>query len=478
MSDNLYDAVPYFSRPYPKSHPDRLHALAAIFGLDPAGTSTCRVLEVGCASGGNLLPMAVHLPGASLVGLDLSEAQIDDARATATALGLDNVQLVHRGLQNADFEEGSFDYVIAHGVYSWVPPQVADSLLALCGRVLAPNGLAYISYNTFPGWHSRMMFREMMLYHAGDSADPARRVSQARALVDFLASSVPDGTAYAAMLAEEGVAQRAATNADLLHGMLSEHNHPCLFTEFAARARGHGLQFLAETDLATMFVEHLPAKTREVLARTRGLLDREQYLDFLTKRTFRGTLLCREEGAINRQIDGARLEGLHVAAHVRAVAGELAGNGPLRFQSRTGGTVTTELPLLKAALTVLGERRPQSMPFELLLEAARDRLGLEPAPTDTDVLGRNLISAFASQVVDLYGRPLEAACEPSERPLACPLARHMARLGSEVTNLRHELMILREPDRQLLLSCDGTSSKLPGDEERLERLARAALLVS
>ena len=77
MADQLqyitpYDAVPYESKSFPQTHPDRLATLGRLFGMNPAPVTHSRVLELGCAGGGNLIPMAFHLPENDFLGIDLS----------------------------------------------------------------------------------------------------------------------------------------------------------------------------------------------------------------------------------------------------------------------------------------------------------------------------------------------------------------------------------------------------------------------
>src|SRR5207237_1392628 len=99
---------------------------------------------------------------------------------------LTNVELICRDLLAVDEGLGRFDYIIAHGLYSWVPAEVQDHLLALCARLLAPQGVAYVSYNTYPGWHFRGMIREVLLYHVAHITEPRRRLRQVRLCLDFL----------------------------------------------------------------------------------------------------------------------------------------------------------------------------------------------------------------------------------------------------------------------------------------------------
>src|SRR5262245_44196078 len=160
-----YEEVPYESKPISSSHPDSLATMAMLYGLQPPPLPSCRILELGCAGGGNLIPMALTLPNAQFVGIDLSPRQIADGQATITALGLGNIDLRALSILDVGPDLGTFDYIISHGVYSWVPAAVQEKILAICRDHLAPGGIAYISYNVYPGWHLRGMVRGMMLYH-------------------------------------------------------------------------------------------------------------------------------------------------------------------------------------------------------------------------------------------------------------------------------------------------------------------------
>ncbi|MBN9521961.1 class I SAM-dependent methyltransferase [bacterium] len=197
---NSYDEVPYESHPYAQTHPSRLAVVARLFGLDPPPVETARVLELGAAAGGNLVPVAEAFPRARCVGIDLSARQVADGDAFIKQLGLTNVELRHASITDVDDAYGTFDYVICHGVFSWVPTAVRDAILDVCAKRLAPNGVAYVSYNTYPGWHMRGMIRDMMRYHAMRFPDAKTRVGQARALLDFLAQSNRQEGAYSALL--------------------------------------------------------------------------------------------------------------------------------------------------------------------------------------------------------------------------------------------------------------------------------------
>jgi tRNA G46 methylase TrmB len=112
-SQNSYDEVPYDSKPFVQTHPDRLATLALLFGLSPPPITHCRVLELGCASGGNLIPMACTLFESEFVGVDLSGREIEMGRETVRALGLNNIVLKHASILDIDEGWGLFDTLSA-----------------------------------------------------------------------------------------------------------------------------------------------------------------------------------------------------------------------------------------------------------------------------------------------------------------------------------------------------------------------------
>ncbi len=163
-----YDEVDYPSHVYQQTHPDRLATIATLLGMNPAPVEACRVLEMGCGAGGNLIPMAFDLSESSFVGIDLAGSAIAQGRELIAALGLRNISLQQLDVMAFPSELGQFDYIVAHGLFSWVPDVVRDRLLAICRAHLAPHGVAYISYNTYPGCRLREIARDIMRFHTKD----------------------------------------------------------------------------------------------------------------------------------------------------------------------------------------------------------------------------------------------------------------------------------------------------------------------
>jgi SAM-dependent methyltransferase len=305
----LYDKVPYAGYPHSASHPDQISTVAFLHGLDPPAPLSCRVLELGCGAGETLIGIAYGAPEAKLVGIDLAPTPIERARRTAQALGLDNVEFHLGDLRDLlGGSLGQFDYVIAHGLYTWVDEATRQALLAVCDEHLAPDGLAYVSFNTHPGGHFRRALRELALWHTRDASEPAERAGRARELFVALGELRSDEDAWGALIATE-LPQLAKASTDfLVHDLLGEHWSPVWFAEFAEAAAGHGLKYVGEASFHRVSGPWEP-KVEEGL-RSLSQSDRvayEQIVDFLVWRRFRDSILCRAGRNVADTIDRSLL---------------------------------------------------------------------------------------------------------------------------------------------------------------------------
>jgi methyltransferase-like protein/cyclopropane fatty-acyl-phospholipid synthase-like methyltransferase len=455
-----YDAVAYPGYAYARTHPDRLATQAVLFGLDPAPIDRCRVLEVGCGDGGNLIPMALDLTGSEFVGIDLAEQPVARGAALAHDLGLANVELHALDVQELPDGLGTFDYIVAHGLYSWIPPAARDALLAACRRQLAPQGVAFVSYNAYPGSYLRDMARDVLLFHVSKLDDPAMRVGQARALMELVVDAQAD-TPYARVLREH--MERLLDHRDwaLYHDDLAAVNTPVYFHEFVEHAGRHGLQFLAEAELAE---SQLPQVPDHVAAALEQLPDdvvlREQYMDFVRNRMFRQTLLCRAEARPRRTIGPEALAGLWIASPVRPA--EPRDGDLVTYHGPRGSAIETADPLLKRTLEIVGQFWPEAVAFEDLVERSRRAIESRHSPAeDRRRLGEVLLRAAAGSLIHLHTHPPSVARRAGERPAASPLARHQAGRGDQVvTTLRHGSVRIDDPLAAFLLTrLDGTRDR-------------------
>jgi len=457
---DAYDRVPYPSGSIHHSQPDNLAVRALLFGLEPPDLARVRVLELGCADGGNLIPMASELPEGRFLGIDLSPRQIEEGRRHLANLGIGNVDLRAMSILDVDAGLGEFDYIVVHGVFSWVGPEVREKILAICRTHLAPRGVAYVSYNAYPGWHQREMLREMMLYRTRGEADPYRATEQAVGLLDFLAEAVPADDAPHSLFLKgrrEHLAQFRGKPSYLIHEYLERSNTPFYFHQFMAMAARHGLQYLADAEIEPAEIESLPPA---VAARLRALsgdrLELEQNLDFLRNRTFRRTLLCHQGLPLDLAMVPERIHRLHAASPVKpaAPAPDVRGGTAETFHAERDRTFVVSHPPTKALLTALAATWPRPVSFAALQAEVRERLGAEP---DATMLADILFSLYCGDFLDLHLLPPACTEKVSERPAASPLARREAAAGPLVTNLRRRVLRLEDDMvRVLLLHLDGT----------------------
>jgi SAM-dependent methyltransferase len=406
---NPYDQIAYRTFPRRQTHPDRLAAIARLFGMKPAPVTSCRVLEIGCGNGANLIPLAYHLPQSRFTGIDLAAEPIAAASATAGDLELHNIDLRVADLRDLGAEDGEFDYIFAHGLYSWIPAGVRDRLLAVCRERLTPQGVAFVSYNVYPGRYPRQMIREILLYHTRTFEDPAERIAEARRLLEHL--DHPE--------AKSLMEQR---DDSLFHDDLAPINDPVWFRDFAAHAKRHGLQYLGEADSHKTFD---PAMAQIDAA---DVIEREQYLDFFKLRRFRQTLLCREEVPLDRAIGPARMDEF------------------LFSENKSAQRVPGDDPALEAVAQALHDTAPLPARFEELI----------PYAGNPELLRQILFALLTAGAVNLHVHDFPCQETVTERPSASRLARYQTAHGGNVTSACHNPVELDAIAQHLLLLLDGT----------------------
>jgi SAM-dependent methyltransferase len=452
----FYDQIPYPRLAYHYTHPDRMAVLGRLFGMHPQPVESCRVLELGCAAGANLAPLAYTLPQAEFVGIDLSSQQIADARALAAAAGLSNLRLERLDLRELDDSFGQFDYIIAHGLYSWIPSSVQTDVLKVCARMLSPQGIAYISYNAFPGCHLRRMLRGMAMYHVRDTEKPHEVVAQVRGLVEFLAAmAMPADAAYAQVLRDLKQTVAQMSDSGLMHELLEADNHPVLFHDFIHDAEAAGLQYLTETTFADRAELKVDSGAFQQLRQQHGEIGSEQYLDFLNGQSFRRTLLCRREVVLDRAVSGEQVEAFLVASSAQPGApdAEITSDHAVRFTTIHGVVATSHRPVVKVALATLAQCYPRGIPFPQLCQGVAERLeraltGDEVASLRGELLGRFMME---KEVVEFRINQPALAHQVGPRPLASPVARYQAERGWPIVTLTHKMAPLPDPSMSTVL---------------------------
>ncbi|MFY3859314.1 methyltransferase regulatory domain-containing protein [Achromobacter xylosoxidans] len=297
---DAYDETPYLSNALLQTAPGHLRAVARLYGLDSAPLAGARVLELGCAAGGNLIPFAVAHPNAQVIGIDLSPEQVNAGREVVEKLGLRNLDLRALSITDIDDSLGKFDYIICHGVFSWVPPVVREAILRVCRDNLAPEGIAFISYNVYPGWKTSDILRDAMQLNSFSATTPAEKLKKAKEMLGLLQHGLSTNN-----LMREAISKAAHTLSQqpdhyLFHEYLEMINSPCYFLEFVASIQQAGLAYVSDVQPEGSFPSNYGEATANALAAMSGDADRvmrEQYLDFAVGRPFRQSLLVHAERA-------------------------------------------------------------------------------------------------------------------------------------------------------------------------------------
>jgi methyltransferase-like protein/predicted O-methyltransferase YrrM len=424
-----YDALPYQSFCFPQSAPEHLEAIALLFGLNPPSSAKARVLELGCAGGGNLLPFAERNPQARAVGVDISAVHIAQANARLGKMQIRNVRFEQKDLSQLGASLGTFDYIICHGVYSWVPEDVQHAILDIAGKCLAEDGIAYISYNTYPGWKTREIIRDAMRFRGGNR-QPEDRLRFARGMIEFMHKVAKPHSTLKATLDEIKPLIDQAAPYYLLHDYLEPCNSPVYFTDFTAAAQRNSLAYLADTSLPTMFASNFGAAIAEPLLRevSGSQIMLEQYLDFITNRPFRQTLLVPRQKAagIKYRLDAGRLANFHYAGFFEPETGRRQpGDRPGRayFRSLTGSlhiTGTAGNTLAK----LFNNAWPSTLDFAQLLDALAKQT--KSAPDQC----RKTVSAFVEEgIIKGYLRfrrsPLKCATTIPAKPRVSDALRNV-----------------------------------------------------
>ncbi len=490
-SEYSYDQVLYPNDPFPQTHPDRIATIATLFGMDAAPVTNCRVLELGHGRGANIIGMASSLPNSTFVGVELSKRQNDEALQHAQAAGLKNVELKNMSIADVDDSFGEFDYIVAHGVFSWVPPEIQHKIFEVCGKRLKPNGVAYISYNTYPGWHMRGMIRDMMNIHASPFKDPIQRIQQARALLDFLAKqSKQETTPYGMFLKQELELLSKQADGYLFHEHLEDNNIPMYFADFVKMFLPKGLRYLGEADFCVMLPSQFSPEAQQTLRNIAPeQVQLEQYMDFLRNRMFRQSLLVRPEVRPNYTLQPDVMKKFRCSSPLKPEKEKMADVDMTAgvnesFKAGDGRTLTSSDPIVKAAFVLLAEVFPNAVPFEELCKKARLKLNDNAEISDQQItddqlnLGKAILSAYATAftaVVELHVWSPTFANEVTEKPMANPLARHLATVGNRVTNAFHQSVTLSDFDRQLLQYLNGQNDQKQLVDEMTELVGKGVL---
>ncbi|KAJ6645024.1 hypothetical protein Bhyg_00225 [Pseudolycoriella hygida] len=485
-SSSPYEEVAYESYPYPFTTPYHLYTLAVLFGMKPTNVETARILELGCSSGGNLIPHAINYPKAHFVGIDLSKVQIDAANIHKKNLELENLEFLHCPITDINEELGKFDYIICHGIFSIASSHIQEKILEISSKNLAENGIAYISYNTLPGWNMVRTIREMMLYHGEMFSSVQDKIAQARSLLEFVNASLKDvNSPYSEILKNEASFLALQPDHYLRYEYLAENNTRYYFHEFMTKAKKNSLQYLSDCHISTMYLGNMPPKVAERLKEINDIVRTEQYLDFITNRRFRATLLCHDNIKLNRMINNEDITKFNLIFNIipeKSLAEiNLHSTEEEKFfyNGNKDSGINTSSPYMKALFYTFSENINNPISFEKLTISASKKLDGKKLPEIKAELIKNAMRLVLQGFITITFEGNRNQIN-FEQPTASRfiLYQVLNTPNMWVTNLRHELIMIDSFEKFSLQYMDGKHTKKQIVEAMVQHIKNGELIAN
>jgi SAM-dependent methyltransferase len=389
-----------------------------MFGLSYAPPKTARVLELGCASGVNLLGMAHFMPDAKFVGVDLSIVQVHEAQRRAKAIGADNVTYHHMGIDEISQDAGEFDYIIAHGVYSWVSSDIQKAILGVCRDHLSQEGIAFVSYNVLPGWRMKQAARDVFMALTPPNIPAAQRweygINWIKEMLENSKGEEKKPLLHQTIAHElENILVKKDLRY-LAHEYLEVHNEPLLFREFLSQMSEAELAYLGDAEPGSM-VRHLSHPSLQEFFKKHppaGLVEAEQAIDIMTGRTFRQSLMVKgsRKAQMNRALTPEFFKNLHIQSRMAKTTDK---EGKVKYLHQRHGPLNAQPPYGTAALDLLIEHAGMSAPYKTLFEKfAEATNGTEP------IFAEMLFSLLGISGIEIYADPYLPKLPKGTTPLA------------------------------------------------------------
>jgi len=464
---DLYNDIFFESRPSPERHVHRLSTLAFLNGLETPPALRSRVLEVGCSTGANLIPMACALPEASFVGLDISSAQIKIASRHADSLNLKNIKFIEGDVRQEESLDGPFDYVICHGMLTWVDPGIQDHLLKFIARYLSPDGVCYLSFNSLPGWRNRHTVWNAVASVRAMKCPPQEKIERAKAIIRAMSAVLVDAhRPYGMQLKEELERNLERSNAFFAHEILNPFCSALTLPELKAKLKIYGLSYLCDANalrspgLWSEFPELDDELKKEFPDPATAEIDTEHIADFLFPQSFRGAVVSLKKASPRLKQNPEIIENLFICSPLVPldVQPDIFSTKAVTFCAPSEQTSEQSDPLVKSALLVLRSTWPTPIHFRELYKSALELVGLKADKDQLALLRLTLIHYFQGNHLELYREAYRTGNRSADYPEIFPFARLQSGKQEWVTTLRHETMPVDIFDRHLMPIINGENT--------------------
>jgi SAM-dependent methyltransferase/methyltransferase-like protein len=465
----------------PERHIDRVYTVARLRGVAVAHPANCRVLEIGCGRGTNVIPQAIRYPNSEFIGIDIDTDAIHSASIIIDKLDIKNCRCLNIGVEdfvNKSFEK--FDYVICHGLFAWADSLVRKAILDICSKGLNSTGVALVSYNTLPGWYMRGILAHYVQVDDDPSLSVDQRLERVHLHFDNLAAKdnapeLEDEPQDA--LTKEIKACRLQSDGFLWHEILNRNSRGFYVRQIADLFLEHGLIFIGDSLPSRMrcwrydelaLESDLPDFTNQ----SASFIEKEQQLDHSFPIPFRSSLFSKVVPFQEGDSDFESIYQMYVSSHLVPFAEmpDLVSNKQEIFCAPNSVSTEVEVPIVKAALVRLRGAWPAAVFFDELYDHAVALSGASEE-SDRQVLARELQKFYFANMIDLHPEALPCINKLSEQPCADAFAREQARTSSWVTTTRHEYHPIDRLEAQLLDLLDGSREQGSLLNELTERLS-------
>ena len=441
--------------------PFYLRTISKLVGIDAAPLESAKILELGCAAGGNIIPFAVSFPGSQIVGIDSSEQYIKTAIELKNQLKLTNIDLIASDIMELDLSIGKFDYIIVHDVYSWVSDEVQKKILSICRENLNPNGLVFLSYHTLPGWNNLSTVRDFALYHAQNFETIPEKINQVRLLFDYVSEVVQNSdSAYAKLMIETAEMLKSKPDFSIEHDFLDPKSKACYFFQFIEAATENALKYVVDADIAKLYLDNYPKIIKDKIGKIDDPIRMEQFLDFLTNRAFRQTILCHEDQAINKILSIDLLPDFYFKMNLFYDSKMEEEEMKFYIQNNQEDFISTSNPILKSIFMTLSEN-PQYVSFNDVISISGNRLNEVDFSAIEAQAKISLMDLFLRGKLDVRADLIKVNTETVEFPKIWEYAVMQSKFlnQSTVTNLYFESVQLNLFEYYLIRHLDGKNSK-------------------
>ncbi len=476
LKDINYDDLPYDNKPDLRTHISAIAGVAKVFELKTVAVSEARVLEIGCAWGANLIPMAESFPKSEFVGVDLSKKQVEMAEATLKNMPkkLKNIKIKNKSFTDLTAKkDGKFDYIIAHGIYSWISKEKQDALIKKCAELLSDKGVIHISYNTLPGWNMVKTVRDLLKFHTKDTETFKGKGEDIGRILEFVSQNTSGDSSYGKFFADEWEQIKDKKLSYILHDYLEVENNPCYFSEFMSKAESNGLSYLGDISLPSMFLGNFSETVKNSLSEVKDIVKQEQYMDYLSNRRFRGTLLFKnsKKRVAHRNIKFESIKDMYFVTkscfveHAKPMdfkkgkEFEFASisNSEMTFKVKSGLAAAVLASIVSNALSPANKEK--IIESALLLLKPSKAKQKETKENLEKIVSEVLLIWVMKGIIDLHSFDFPCAKEISSKPKISGISMAQIKLGvNYTTTCLHRTIELKPIEKIILSFCDGKNT--------------------